>query len=147
MTENLFAAGLGSIAILSALALNVLVRRAGQKRVRSSLTAKTCPDCGKIFSDEALHTLAEVRYHWTLSPGKTVSSMSLPHWTFQIICAHCHAENEYGENGRVFMHPQTGVIGFTRTIKSKTGTSLKFPPPTGPKAKPRAKASHAFPTF
>jgi hypothetical protein len=147
MTDNLFAAGLGSIAILSALTVNVLMKRADQKRVRASLTAAPCPACGQIFSAESLHTLDEVRYHWTLSPGNTVSSMSLPHWTFQITCPHCHADSEYGENGRSFMHPQAGVIGFTRTIKSKTGTCLNAPAPNGSKSKSRAKAAHAFPNF
>jgi len=147
MTDNLFAAGLGSIAMLSALAVNVLMKRAGQKRVRASLTASPCPVCGKIFNAEALHALAEVRYHWTLPPGKTVSGMSLPDWTFQITCAHCQAETEYGENGRAFLHPQAGVIGFTRTIKSKTKSNLNFPAPISDEAKSRAKAAHAFPNF
>jgi hypothetical protein len=145
MTDTLLAAGLGSIAILCALAANALTRRAAQARVRASLPASPCSACGNILGAEAISTADEVRYNWTLSRGNTVSSLSLPHWTFQITCPHCRSIVEYCENGRAFPHPQTGVIGFTRTIKSKARPSPKSPAPTGVRASAPANANHALP--
>jgi hypothetical protein len=145
MTDTLLAAGLGSIALLCALTVNALIRRADRARVRASLPASPCSACGNILGAEAILAADEVRYNWTLSRGNTVASLSLPHWTFQITCPHCRSIVEYRENGRAFLHPQSGVIGFTKTIKSKA--TLKSPAPTGVRTSAPANANQALPNL
>jgi hypothetical protein len=147
MTDNLFTTGLGAIVIISAFTLNALSKRAERKRIRASLAASPCTACGKAYGFAALTTADEVHYNWTLSRGNTAASLRLPHSTLLIICPHCSAEAEYEENGRVFFHPQTGVIGFTRFAISKMLSRPTFGELLNPRVKRRAKSVQAFHNF
>jgi hypothetical protein len=139
MTDDILAAGLGSIAMLSAFAVNAVAKHVGRRHTRALLRTTPCPGCGNVFGYGAVALLDEAHYHWTLSRGNTASSLALPHDTFQITCPRCQTLAEYGENGQAFVLPQVGVIGFTRTIKSKTAPNPGFDTET----KTSVKTAHA----
>lgn len=99
------------------------VLRFARKRERSraiqSLTALRCPQCGGAYGDAVQHTAAAVTYEWTPLRGYTTSKLNLPRFTFLVPCPSCGAEYEFAREGRVFEHPQQGVLNYKRTGRLK----------------------------
>lgn len=106
----------GAIALYTVLGL---VRKRERSRAMQSLTALRCPQCGGAYGDAVQHTATAVTYEWTPVRGHTASNLNLPRFTFLVPCPRCGAEHEFAREGRVFEHPQQGVLNYKRTGRLK----------------------------
>ena len=120
MTDNALAAALAGAVAVTAVAVSAALKRADRNRAISSLTAQTCPQCGQIYGDDVAYTVSVVKYRWVLAPGHSVVSLDLPRVTYLVACPMCWAECEFRDTGQPFVHPQVGVLDFTRTGKPRS---------------------------
>lgn len=119
MTDNTLAAVLAGAAAIGALTIASLLRRADHKRALARLAAQSCPQCGQNYGPDLSQSLNIIKYRWVLAPSHSLTSLDLPDMTYLVTCPHCQAENEFREDGRLFVHPQAGVLDFTRTGKPR----------------------------
>ena len=119
MTDNTLTAVLAGAAAVGALAVAGALRRADRKRALAAISAQTCPQCGREYGPDIAGSASVVKYRWFLAPGHSVNSLDLPRVTYLVACPHCRAETEYRENGQPFVHPQVGVLDFTRAGKAR----------------------------
>lgn len=114
MTDNILASVLAAAAGVGALTVAGLVKRADRRRALACLAAQPCPRCGRIYGDALAGAVNVIQYHWVLAPRHTIADLGLPRTTYLVVCPACGAESEFRENGRIFVHPQMGVLDFTR---------------------------------
>ena len=122
MTDNTLATVLAAVAVISALTVASLVKKADRQRALARQAALPCPHCGQIYGPGIATTTTMVKYHWALAPGHTITSLRLPRSTFVVTCPHCSKEFEFRAEGGGFVHPQVGVLSFTRVRKSKAAS-------------------------
>lgn len=91
------------------------VKRRRRERVLGELMACLCPSCGQGYGSKLRERLTIAEYLWHPAPGTTASSLGLPDETYCVTCPKCGHEAELTTQGKIFKHPQTGVVGFTRT--------------------------------
>jgi hypothetical protein len=117
--------------VMAALAISAQIKRRGQHRALSRLAGLCCPQCRHPYGDAIRHTASPVTYNWTPARGRSVSSLRLPRSTFLFHCEECSAEYEFTRDGRIFEHPQTGVLSFERTGRLRAlppfGTGSRSP--------------------
>lgn len=120
MTDNILASMLAGAAVVGAVTVASLLHRADRKRALASLAAQNCPQCKRDYGPEIARSVNTVKYRWVLAPGHSTASLDLPDITYLVACPHCSAEHEFRENGQLFVHPQLGVLDFTRTGKTRS---------------------------
>jgi hypothetical protein len=104
-----------SVALAVYLKIRRNARRRRRKRVLNDLMACPCPSCGQDYGSRIRERLTIAEYLWHPALGTTASSLGLPDETYCITCPRCGHEAELTTEGKIFRHPQTGIIGFTRT--------------------------------
>jgi endogenous inhibitor of DNA gyrase (YacG/DUF329 family) len=103
------------VVTVGSLKIRRTARRRRRERVLNHLVACPCPNCGQGYGSQLREELTISEYLWYPAPGKTASSLGLPNETYWVTCPQCGHEVELTAEGKIFQHPQTGVIGFTRT--------------------------------
>jgi len=120
LTVNLLTLLLMALTAPAAFYITRYFQNADQQRTVGCLVAAACPHCQQTYGDELLETVVRVQYRWTPLPGNTVASFGLPNLTFLASCPHCLAQVEYRDNAQVFVHPQSGILDFTRQVLPKS---------------------------
>ena len=123
MTDNTLASVLAGAAAIGALTVAGFLRRADHRRARAAISAQNCPRCGRNYGADIAGAVSVIKYEWVLAPGHTVTGLDLPGTTYLVTCPHCRAEIEFRDNGQPFVHPQAGVLDFTRTGKARYNDS------------------------
>ncbi|MDB6124026.1 MAG: hypothetical protein JWQ71_3019 [Pedosphaera sp.] len=106
----------------------LMLRRTRRRRQHDQALAliKTtrCRHCDQAYGANLRDYLIIGEYMWKPAKGHTVSSLKLPAETYHVKCPHCGEEVELTREGKPFQHPQTGILGFTRTGFLRTPKSI-----------------------
>jgi hypothetical protein len=116
---------LWSATMLFAYGVVWLFKWSDRRRTLAGLVVRPCPNCSRVYGAKILGTIAEVRYRWVLLQGYTAAKLGAPRSTFLVTCPQCDSKHEYRESGRLFVHPQGGVISFTRTVRNGRAVSRR----------------------
>jgi hypothetical protein len=113
---------------IAAFSLGHYFQQADEERTLACLTAASCPGCGQTYGGDLPETLARVHYTWIPSAGNTIGGLGLPHATFLTTCPHCAAQIEYRDNAQIFVHPQNGILDFTRQVRFRLPSPVNRSP-------------------